>query len=183
MSNAPLSLKNAPWSIQTPCDERWDAMVGDDAVRHCARCDKKVHDLSAHSVDEAATLRASPTLPCIRITQRTDGAIRVREGWWLSGRAAVLAATMAACGTEQGGDGVQSGSIAELSDPASAISDRDIDDTRNGERTGPPEDDPAVGNGGSDTATKHRRQRHVVEPVLPTPERTHTLGGVPAMPD
>lgn len=35
-----------PFHIADPCSESWDAMRNDGASRHCASCDKSVHDLS-----------------------------------------------------------------------------------------------------------------------------------------
>ena len=102
----------APWSIASPCDERWEAMTGDDRVRHCARCSKNVVDLSAHSIDEARAFRASATPPCLRLTQRADGAVRVREGWWLRTRGAALATALAACSPSE--RPIQPPDLAEL---------------------------------------------------------------------
>ena len=183
------SLENAPWSVQTPCDERWDDMVGDSAVRHCARCDKDVYNLSAHSVTAAAALRASPSRPCIRITQRTDGAIRVREGWWVAGRAAVLATAMAACSPGGGTPVEVVEPIAELSERASTEAVPPIP-----ELEAPPELDHIADTLQGEPAlpvhpalTGKPAIRHDPPPPVtprPTPpDEMHVLGGVPPLGD
>ncbi len=40
------------------CDEEWDAMDGDEARRHCGKCEHSVHDLSAMTELEANALLA-----------------------------------------------------------------------------------------------------------------------------
>ena len=63
-------------SIATPCDAKWDAMIGDDRVRRCRACDKRVYDLSALTrVEAEALLSASGELPCVRMYRRRDGTI------------------------------------------------------------------------------------------------------------
>lgn len=42
--------------ISEPCPASWDAMSGDHRVRHCAQCDKSVHNLSAMTEGEAHRL-------------------------------------------------------------------------------------------------------------------------------
>lgn len=61
-------------SIASPCAERWDAMVGDERVRHCSRCDKDVYNLSGMSADEISALLARRgERPCVRFFKRKDG--------------------------------------------------------------------------------------------------------------
>ena len=60
--------------IATPCRERWDDMVGDDVVRHCARCRKDVYDLASMTTSEAEALLARDgETPCVRLRRRRDG--------------------------------------------------------------------------------------------------------------
>jgi hypothetical protein len=59
--------------ITTPCRERWEEMVGDDVVRHCGRCDRDVHDLSAMTKAEAEAFLAQNGNACIRLRRRKDG--------------------------------------------------------------------------------------------------------------
>ncbi len=67
-------------AVKSPCKEPWTAMRGDDRVRHCARCDKDVYDLSALTAPEAEALLASRegTL-CVRYFQRPDGTVLTSE--------------------------------------------------------------------------------------------------------
>jgi hypothetical protein len=64
-------------ALVRPCEERWDEMVGDDRVRHCARCDRTVHDLSEMSALEAEIrlLNTGERAPCIRYARHADGSI------------------------------------------------------------------------------------------------------------
>lgn len=67
--------------IASPCREDWNAMVGDERVRRCSRCEKDVFDLSAMTAREAEALlaahRALPEggMPCVRFYRRSDGTI------------------------------------------------------------------------------------------------------------
>ena len=196
MSQLARPLSNAPWSIQTPCEARWEDMVGDAAVRHCARCDKNVYDLSAHSVAEAAAMRASPERPCIQITARADGAIRVREGWWVAGRAAALATALAACSPNPTASApvVEPLTIAEATAHAASIPELDappelnhIAETLRGEPaavTVPAviEEPPPVHHRPIRRARPEKDDQQV-EPIRPDDQVIQRLGGVPMMPD
>jgi len=67
--------------IASPCSESWEAMRGDERVRHCSRCERDVFDLSAMTRAEAETLlrghHALPEggLPCVRLYRRSDGTV------------------------------------------------------------------------------------------------------------
>lgn len=62
--------------VASPCKESWDDMVGDDHVRHCARCDKNVYNLSALPADEAELLLFEKEGKlCVRYFRRPDGTI------------------------------------------------------------------------------------------------------------
>lgn len=62
--------------IATPCRERWEDMVGDDVVRHCARCRKDVYDLASMTTAEAEALLARDgETPCVRLRRRRDGRV------------------------------------------------------------------------------------------------------------
>ncbi len=72
-------------SIASPCEARWDDMLGDDKTRHCSLCAMNVHNLSAMSREEAeefvARARAGDgsRRTCIRFYQRADGTILTRD--------------------------------------------------------------------------------------------------------
>jgi hypothetical protein len=62
--------------VAAPCTARWDAMIGDDVVRHCVECKKNVYNLSGMTRDDAeAMLRARNGELCVRYYQRADGTI------------------------------------------------------------------------------------------------------------
>lgn len=66
--------------IASPCSARWDEMKGDERVRHCASCDKKVYDLSAVRAEEAeALLRAHGVKLCARFYRRADGTVMTAD--------------------------------------------------------------------------------------------------------
>jgi hypothetical protein len=74
-ARAPVRLPDgAKLSIASPCKETWDAMVGDDRVRHCSRCDKDVYNLSGMTGAEISALLARRgERPCVRFFKRQDG--------------------------------------------------------------------------------------------------------------
>ncbi len=62
--------------IASPCNEPWDAMTGDEAVRFCGRCEKNVYNLSAMTrADAEALLAAKEGKLCVRFYQRADGTV------------------------------------------------------------------------------------------------------------
>ena len=71
--SAPLldSLK-----IASPCNESWDAMVGDARTRFCPKCEKNVHNLSEMARAEAEAFLQSVAGPvCVRMYKRFDGTV------------------------------------------------------------------------------------------------------------
>jgi hypothetical protein len=113
--------------IATPCDASWDAMAGDDRVRHCALCDKKVYDVSQLTSAEAVALFGTDTLPCLRLHRRRDGTILTsdcpRGVARAKRRLAIAGATAAgvALAAAYGGDAVR------VLTPPEATTDRVID--------------------------------------------------------
>ncbi len=62
--------------IATPCQARWDDMIGDDKVRFCGKCQKDVFNLSAMTRDDAETLlREKGDSMCARLYRRADGTV------------------------------------------------------------------------------------------------------------
>lgn len=55
--------------VREPCAASWEEMPGDDRTRHCATCDRDVHDLSARSGAEADALlaRSLGKKLCVRV--------------------------------------------------------------------------------------------------------------------
>ena len=62
--------------IASPCEVPWSAMNGDDRVRHCAQCDRKVYNVARLSAEEAvALLRTGDRPPCFQLWRRADGTV------------------------------------------------------------------------------------------------------------
>ncbi len=62
--------------IASPCTADWDAMTGDDRVRHCAECKLNVYNLSAITADEAAALiQSAEGRLCVNLFKRADGTV------------------------------------------------------------------------------------------------------------
>jgi hypothetical protein len=66
--------------VAAPCKASWDAMVGDERVRHCGACDQRVYDLGEMTRDEAqALLRDREGRLCVRFFRRADGTILTKD--------------------------------------------------------------------------------------------------------
>ena len=62
------------------CPASWARMQGDDRVRHCTHCDRKVYNLSEMPEAEAsAFMRESEGRECIRFYKRADGTVMTRD--------------------------------------------------------------------------------------------------------
>ena len=62
--------------IASPCFADWNAMTGDERVRHCGSCKKDVFNISALTRDQAeALIREKHGDLCGRYHQRKDGTI------------------------------------------------------------------------------------------------------------
>lgn len=61
--------------IAAPCKMSWEAMTGDDKVRHCGGCSKNVYNLSAMTDQEAEEFLSTAQAPCLRFFRREDGTI------------------------------------------------------------------------------------------------------------
>lgn len=67
--------------VASPCNARWDEMVGDERVRFCLSCEKNVYNLSAMPAVEAERLlreKLGGEL-CVRFFQRADGTILTED--------------------------------------------------------------------------------------------------------
>ena len=85
--------------IVAPCGQDWAQMAGDERRRHCAHCDKHVHDLSACTRTQAQALLARGGDLCVRV--RPDAAGRVRFVGEVLGALAVAATAMAGTPTHR----------------------------------------------------------------------------------
>ncbi|MDX2227188.1 MAG: hypothetical protein SFY92_08895 [Verrucomicrobiae bacterium] len=62
--------------IASPCGKDWEAMTGDDRVRHCEACTKNVYNLSAMSrADAEELIRRREGNLCVRLYRRADGRV------------------------------------------------------------------------------------------------------------
>ncbi len=65
--------------IASPCNENWDAMIGNDRVRFCSHCNLSVHNASNLTRKDALRLIArSKGRLCIRYVTLPDGSIKHR---------------------------------------------------------------------------------------------------------
>lgn len=66
--------------VAAPCTADWNAMQGDERVRECAKCAKRVFNLSNMTRDEAeALIVAKEGRLCVRYFQRRDGTIILKD--------------------------------------------------------------------------------------------------------
>lgn len=76
----------------SPCPVPWDEMSGSDRQRHCANCDKAVHNFAAMRPKEIERLLAEKQgRLCARVTYRADGSVATLENHAQSSVAAVAA--------------------------------------------------------------------------------------------
>lgn len=67
-------------TIERPCTASWEAMRGDDRVRHCLECHLDVYDLSAMTETEAeALISEREGRLCVRVTRRADGTVLTQD--------------------------------------------------------------------------------------------------------
>jgi hypothetical protein len=66
--------------VASPCSADWNKMVGDDRVRFCGKCEKKVFNLSAMSAAEAeGLLEEHGASLCARFYRRKDGTVMTTD--------------------------------------------------------------------------------------------------------
>jgi hypothetical protein len=60
----------------TPCNVPWESMIGDERVRSCMTCQRKVYNLSSMSRAEAeAFLDEARGRECLQLYRRPDGSV------------------------------------------------------------------------------------------------------------
>ena len=89
MSTPRVSLEQL--RVEHPCPASWDAMTGNDRVRFCEACQKRVYDLSAMPKDEAERLiceaagrmcvRIAVPMPPVAVGYQGSMRLRPRRGW------------------------------------------------------------------------------------------------------
>jgi hypothetical protein len=66
--------------IAAPCPAGWDAMAGDDRVRHCSLCSLNVYNFGEMTSDEVRDVLAKTEgRVCARLYQRADGSVITRD--------------------------------------------------------------------------------------------------------
>lgn len=66
--------------IASPCTANWEAMQGDDRMRHCGECNLHVFNISDMTRDEATAFLAERTgRTCVRMFKRADGTVITRD--------------------------------------------------------------------------------------------------------
>lgn len=75
-----------------PCSENWDEMRPRGCHRHCATCDKVIHDLAALAFDDAEALLARGDEACVRAEIGPGGVVRLKPSGRSTGRRMVAAA-------------------------------------------------------------------------------------------
>jgi len=74
MAKSPSPLDSL--EIASPCSASWEQMKGDEKVRFCTGCRKKVYALSSMTRKEAESILLHPGgSPCVRFFQRADGTV------------------------------------------------------------------------------------------------------------
>lgn len=83
------------FEFEFECDQDWDAMEGDGAVRFCGECKRHVYNVSELDTPTAERVAADPT-ECVRVAPRADGSVLQANGklWGLLLPAAIIAGCM-----------------------------------------------------------------------------------------
>jgi len=68
-------MKDISVQFPKPCDEDWDNMAPRGCNRHCASCDKIIHDLSKLTVEQTDSLLDQHEEVCVRATVTQDGTV------------------------------------------------------------------------------------------------------------
>ncbi len=66
-------------SLPKPCGETWEGMTPSGCNRHCASCDKIIHDLSALTIDQAETLLKYGEEVCVRAAIGKGGVVDLAD--------------------------------------------------------------------------------------------------------
>lgn len=66
-------------SLPNPCGEPWEGMTPSGCNRHCASCDRMIHDLHALTFNEAEALLESGEGVCVRATIGKGGVVKLAD--------------------------------------------------------------------------------------------------------
>jgi hypothetical protein len=70
-------------ALSKPCSKDWNSMTGDDKCRFCSQCQLPVHNLSAMSAEESATLLAGRSTRHCLAFEVTGRSIQVHTSTWV----------------------------------------------------------------------------------------------------
>jgi hypothetical protein len=72
-------MKAIEVAFPEPCAEAWEDMTPAGCNRHCATCDKVIHDLEQMTGDQLAELLDESDDVCVRAKVDTDGNVRLKD--------------------------------------------------------------------------------------------------------
>lgn len=72
-------MKDTKVEFPNPCSEPWDAISPRGCNRHCASCDKIIHDLTSLTFKEPATLLEHGDEVCVRAKVGPNGMIELMD--------------------------------------------------------------------------------------------------------
>jgi hypothetical protein len=100
--NDPEKPRRLALIVPQPCDVPWSSMAGDDAARHCARCDRTIYDaerLGRGALEEGSAPHAAHL--CVRMRVDSAGRGVVRRPRPVASAALLLTGVLAACGSRE----------------------------------------------------------------------------------
>lgn len=167
--------------VETPCNENWDTMPGNERVRHCATCNHDVHDLSAMSPTEAEALLANTSgRLCVRID--TPSPLIASIGSRAKNLAAALGAGIALAACSPGEEGTRAPqttpdtSVVELSLAADSGANASADATPTDLSDAAPSDSGAPTSRDASVRAATVAPKKVVPPKKFEPRRGKTMG-------
>jgi hypothetical protein len=100
--NDPEKPRRLTLVVPQPCDVAWSSMAGDDVARHCARCDRTIHDAErlGRRVLEERTAQPAADL-CVRMRVDSSGRGVVRRPRPVASSALLLTGLLAACASRE----------------------------------------------------------------------------------
>ena len=171
----PPATKLEDIRIASPCNARWEDMVGDDQVRFCGQCSKNVYNLSAMArVEAEALIQGREGALCTRLYRRADGTVLTADcpTGEQKKRRRLLVLAVAGSGLMAAGAALAQQATTTMGEVAPRPVETVVDEEPSGAQ-------PVLGPRRSHGLLQDHGQRETEEPraTPPAPERpTHTLG-------
>jgi hypothetical protein len=112
-----MARKRLPFevTVSKPCEESWEAMIGNSRERHCELCDRQVHNFAAMTSRQIEKLVAeSGGRLCGRITRRRDGGlVTLDDVVTRSSRASVAAQVIASAALAAAASGLHAQALSD----------------------------------------------------------------------